>query len=314
MRNDPSVLHVLYRGPLESCNYGCAYCPFAKRVDTGARLHADRVALSRFVGWVETTTTHRLGVLFTPWGEALTRRWYRDALIRLSHLPHVERAVIQTNLSVDVHWCGDANPGSLAIRATYHPEWSWRPRFVARVRALHHAGIRVSCGVVGMLRFREEIAALRAELPPDVYLWVNAVKTPQPEPYSEDDVRWFELIDPLFRLELSRHESRGRSCRAGATAICVYGDGTVRRCHFIAEPLGNLYVDDLSSMLRERACSRAACGCAIGYVYLDHLDLRTIYGDGILERVPARSSRGAARVHLPMAASAVDDRRSTSQS
>jgi DNA-binding CsgD family transcriptional regulator len=27
-------LDILYRGPLASCNYGCEYCPFAKRKDT----------------------------------------------------------------------------------------------------------------------------------------------------------------------------------------------------------------------------------------------------------------------------------------
>ncbi|MEN8446791.1 MAG: radical SAM protein, partial [Cyanobacteria bacterium J06555_13] len=27
-------LSILYRGPLLSCNYGCEYCPFAKRQQT----------------------------------------------------------------------------------------------------------------------------------------------------------------------------------------------------------------------------------------------------------------------------------------
>jgi hypothetical protein len=38
-------LSILYRGPLSSCNYGCDYCPFAKRVETSAEREADRRAL-----------------------------------------------------------------------------------------------------------------------------------------------------------------------------------------------------------------------------------------------------------------------------
>src|SRR5439155_12206691 len=33
--------HVLYRGPLSSCNYGCHYCPFAKHAETHADLQGD---------------------------------------------------------------------------------------------------------------------------------------------------------------------------------------------------------------------------------------------------------------------------------
>ena len=40
-----SVLRFLYRGPLESCNYGCVYCPFAKKVDSRADLAKDRVVV-----------------------------------------------------------------------------------------------------------------------------------------------------------------------------------------------------------------------------------------------------------------------------
>ena len=56
-----------------------------------------------------------VGVLFTPWGEALVRKGYRDALVELSHLPHVDRVAIQTNLSAPlrfvqagVKWCKKA--------------------------------------------------------------------------------------------------------------------------------------------------------------------------------------------------------------
>src|SRR5581483_9795961 len=97
-------LSILYRGPLSSCNYACGYCPFAKHTESAAELAADRRALERFVGWVAGQAAHTLGILFTPWGEAPVRRSYQDALIRLTRLPHVRRAAIQTNLSCGLDW------------------------------------------------------------------------------------------------------------------------------------------------------------------------------------------------------------------
>ena len=93
----PLDLSILYRGPLASCNYDCPYCPFAKRRDDPAALRADRAALDRFVDWAERNPDgDRISVLFTPWGEALTRSWYRRALLRLAGLAQVQRVAIQT--------------------------------------------------------------------------------------------------------------------------------------------------------------------------------------------------------------------------
>src|SRR5262245_43327614 len=103
-------LAILYRGDLESCNYACAYCPFAKRRDTRAALAADARALDRFVDWIARRHDLRFGILFTPWGEALIRRFYRDAFVRLSRMPHVARVVAQTNLSYPLGWLADAEP------------------------------------------------------------------------------------------------------------------------------------------------------------------------------------------------------------
>jgi MoaA/NifB/PqqE/SkfB family radical SAM enzyme len=95
---------VLYRGPLSSCNYGCDYCPFAKRQENEAELAADRAALKRFVGWVAARPADRISALFTPWGEALVRSWYPAALARPAAMPHVGRAAIQTNLAGRLDW------------------------------------------------------------------------------------------------------------------------------------------------------------------------------------------------------------------
>src|SRR5258708_1938456 len=97
-------LSILYRGPLSSCNYGCAYCPFAKHAETRQEHDTDRRALERFISWIETNPQHQFSVLFTPWGEALIRKRYQQAFVRLTSLPHINKVAIQTNLSCQLGW------------------------------------------------------------------------------------------------------------------------------------------------------------------------------------------------------------------
>ena len=111
-------LTILYRGPLSSCNYDCWYCPFAKRQESPADLSKDRAALERFTAWVEDHPRIGLRILFTPWGEALVRRWYQDALVRLTALPHVSRVAIQTNLSCPLNWVDACDKERLALWTT----------------------------------------------------------------------------------------------------------------------------------------------------------------------------------------------------
>lgn len=280
-------LSILYRGPLSSCNYECAYCPFAKRRETKTQLAADRDALRRFIGWIAGRNDHRFSVLFTPWGEALVRPWYREALVDLTQLDHVSKAAVQTNLSCPLGWIGRTRRDRFALWATYHPSQIDRRRFLARCRQLDEFGVRYSVGMVGLKEHRAEIAALRRELPSHVYLWINAYKR-LPDYYSPEEARFLETIDPLFAINNTRHSSLGQACSAGQSVISVDGDGTMRRCHFIAEPIGNLYAPDFERALRPRPCTNATCGCHIGYVHLKRLELDAVFGDGILERVPAK--------------------------
>src|SRR3569623_1846613 len=106
-------LSLLYRGPLSSCNYGCPYCPFAKHAESAAEHAADAQALERFLAWVEAQTERRISVFFTPWGEALIRRRYQRALVRLTGMAHVEKAAIQTNLSCRLDWCDECDRSRL---------------------------------------------------------------------------------------------------------------------------------------------------------------------------------------------------------
>jgi len=279
-------LYILYRGPLGSCNYDCRYCPFAKHRSDRAELDADRAGLEAFTQWVETATGHHHSILFTPWGEALTRRWYPEALVSLSHLPHVRRVAIQTNLSASIDWIADAQLETLALWTTFHPSQVSLERYLGRCEALLERGVRFSVGIVGTQENAPFAQQLRDALPKHVYVWVNAYKSEGSDYYPQDVRAHFEAIDPLFSINAVRHRSAGFACQAGESSMTVDGNGDVRRCHFIAEPLGNLYTDSLESMLAPRPCTNDTCGCHIGYVHLERLGLRARFGRGLMERIP----------------------------
>ncbi|MEZ6188560.1 MAG: STM4011 family radical SAM protein [Planctomycetota bacterium] len=279
----PPLLRLLYRGSLGSCNYACAYCPFAKATDSREVMQRDREEVERFVDWARGYPG-RLGVLFTPWGEALVRPWYRAALVALSRLEHVERVAIQTNLAAPLDFVDDADLDALALWATYHPSQTSRERFLDRIAELERRGARYSVGVVGLREHFAELRALRAALPAHVYLWVNAYKR-DPAYYAPDEVAWLTELDPHFALNRVYHESLGAACRTGASVLSVDGAGGLRRCHFVDAPLGNLYTDPLEAVLAERPCPNARCGCFIGYAHLERLELEREFGPNLLERI-----------------------------
>jgi hypothetical protein len=290
-------LSILYRGPLASCNYACGYCPFAKRKDSRAALTLDRTQLERFVEWV-AARERPVSILFTPWGEALIRRHYRTAMTRLSHMPHVRRVAAQTNLSFPLGWLDACDRERFALWCTYHPGEVARETFLARCRDLDKRGMRYSVGIVGLREHFDEIEAVRAALDAQVYLWINAYKR-QPGYYTLADIDRLAAIDPLFELNNQVWDSHGRHCRAGHTAITVDGDGTARRCHFVKEPIGNIYAADFEDRLVPRACSGTVCRCHIGYVHMDGLDLYSLFGRGVMERVPERPvGRDDARLRI----------------
>ena len=282
-------LSVLYRGPLSSCNYNCHYCPFAKHRETAAELADDRRNLLKFSDWVcNRPEDDRIGVFFTPWGEALTRRWYRDSIARLSHCRQVTKVAVQTNLSCQLDWLKECRQDNVGLWCTYHPSETSLSAFLAQCRELDGTSVSYSVGVVGLKENFSDIESLRAQLSPGVYLWINAYKDVV-DYYSPDETERLETIDPLFRINNTRHSSFGKACRTGETVVSVDGDGDVRRCHFIKDVIGNIYQDDIQTVLAPRSCTNRTCGCHIGYVHMGDLHLEQVFGEGILERVPSKS-------------------------
>lgn len=280
----PVDLTLLYRGPLASCDYDCGYCPFAKRRDTPGQLSADRAALDRFTRWAVGQRADRLSVLFTP-GEGLVRSWYRRALVELSHQPHIRRVAIQTNLSGRTDWLAAADRECVALWCTYHPGQTRYDRFLTRTRELTDLGVRFSVGVVGLPEHLDHARRLRADLPPHVYLWVNAAEG---RTYTDPEAATWTALDPLFPYSRNPHPSAGLPCRTGESVLSVDGDGTVRRCHFVRTELGNLYDGSYRRDPAPRPCPLAVCDCHIGYVHLESLPLYDVFAGGVLERIPAR--------------------------
>ncbi len=276
---------ILYRGPLSSCNYACDYCPFAKTKNTRDELADDAAKLQRFTEWA-TTRSQSMGILFTPWGEALIRKHYQQAFVALSHADNVKRVAAQTNLSFNPEFLAECDLDAVRLWTTYHPTQTTLDAFVRRCETLSEMGVTYSVGCVGFTDAYDEIVALRKAIPDDVYVWINAYKR-QNNYYSAEDIQKFEEIDPLFRFNTKRHPSLGRGCRAGHTAFTVDGEGIARRCHFIDQEIGSIYDDNFAAKLQPSACTNTNCGCHIGYVHMPELELYERFGDGVLERIPA---------------------------
>ena len=283
----PSALSLLYRGRLSSCNYDCDYCPFAKTRDSRATLQRDASDLARFVDWA-ARQTRTLSILFTPWGEGLVRRHYREAMIALSHLPHVRRVAIQTNLCIGTRWLDRVDTRSFALWCTYHPSQVSMRVFVDRCLDLRRRGIRFSVGMVALREAFDEIERLRAMLPADVPMWLNAYDQRTADYYDGTDTQRLAAIDPHFGYNLAPPPSLGAPCATGESVLSVDGDGDVRRCHFVAERLGNLYDGSFAARLGPRPCPNPICDCFIGYVHRTDLPFARDYAGGQLERVPAR--------------------------
>jgi sulfatase maturation enzyme AslB (radical SAM superfamily) len=276
-------LTVLYRGPLSSCNYGCSYCPFAKRRETAAQRERDRAALSRFCDWLSLQTQHRWQVLFTPWGEALVRKCYRKAVVELSHWPHVERVAVQTNLSGSLAWLARVEPSKVGLWTTFHPSEVTLDSFLSQVAIVRQRGISLSVGLVGTPAHLELLEDLRCRLPDDVYLWVNALQGRRRR-YDAEEIARVLAVDPLFLNNLRPQSTLGLPCRTGETAFTVDGEGTMRRCHFVDTPLGSIHDPHWERFLQARPCPRRRCDCHLGHMHLPHLDLPAVFGEGWLER------------------------------
>jgi len=275
-------LRITYRGSLDSCNYGCDYCPFSKREADKGRLSRDHDQLQRFGDWV-ARQQRSIRLLFTPWGEALIWPYYQNQLERLSQLDHVRSVTIQTNLSGKQDWLVRAKSEKIVLWATFHPSQTNLDKFVKQCLSALVQGARLSVGIVGLKENLGLLPALRDALPTQVYIWVNAYKD-QVDYYRDKEIQFIKNFDAFFDFNLHDHASRGRACHTGESAFTVDGDGNIRRCHFIEDTIGNIYDYRPDSVLQQRPCTAAKCECYIGYIHLKDLAFRKHFGPDFFER------------------------------
>ncbi len=276
--------HITYRGSLSSCNYDCHYCPFAKTTNSRTELQQDYQALDRFVTWVQQRP-ETIRLLITPWGEALVRKPYQQAMITLSHANNIDKVAIQTNLSGNLAWVNQANKQRLALWTTFHPSQTTLEKFVAKCLYLHQNKVRFSVGTVGLKSDLDLIEALRKALPESIYLWVNAYKD-EANYYADQDIRRIMQVDPLFDINRQNYPSMGEDCDSGHHSFMVDHLGDVQRCHLIKDKFANIYDDDFARHLQPRVCGIERCDCHIGYIHLKKLKLHQVFKHGMVERIP----------------------------
>ncbi len=157
--------------------------------------------------------------------------------------------------------------------------------FLDHCQALKQHNISFSVGMVGIKENIPAIEKMRKALPKDIYLWINAYKR-TPDYYTESERRRLEAADRLFPVSNRTYKSKGKACCCGESVIAVAGNGDYKRCHFSDETLGNIYKMPFEKPLSYGICPENECRCHIGYVHLKVQNLKTTYGNAILERVP----------------------------
>lgn len=276
---------ILYRGSLKTCNYNCWYCPFGKAKMSDHELNKDRHGLEKFADWICSRSSDQVSVMFTPWGEALIHPYYQDVVAGLSYLPHVEKIVIQTNLSCQIRWLDNCNAEKTALWCSFHPGQADTRIFHDKCVRLDNMGLRFSVGAVALREHKNEIRILRSQLPDHIYFWLNAFKH-TPDYYTEKDICFFESVDPFFRINTKDYPSRGKECRCGESVLSADENGDIRQCHFIPGIIGNIYTSGIEKALMKRRCTNPTCHCHIGYVHMNDLNLYSLFQDGVLERIP----------------------------
>lgn len=282
---------MLYRGSLKSCNYHCSYCPFSKHPMTAGELEKDR---EQWLSFVETFTEHAglldiRALMVAPYGEALLHPWYWEGLARITACLEVDAAGAQTNLSFPVRESlaryrergGDVQ--KLRIWATFHPEMTTVEMFAEQCAELRDAGIAMCAGAVGVPEHIGILRILRDRLPEDIYLWINGMDG-RKRPYTEDELKAFQDMDPFFQRELLPVPADVSRCRR---RIFMEGDGKLRTCNM--SPFLDIDWKALCTTadFPEPLCTRKTCSCYLAYGGRDDQVNQRLFGSYPVFRIPS---------------------------
>ena len=300
---------VLYRGSLKSCNYHCSYCPFSKNRMNKRELDRDREQWFSFVrNFAEKAGAFGVRALMVvPYGEALIHPWYWEGLAHISACRRTDVVGAQTNASFSIAESlayFDAYGGvreKLRLWATFHPEMTTVKEFSDRCRELADKGITLCAGAVGVPEHIGLIQKLREELPEDIYLWINKMDGLR-RPYTEEEKKAFQKIDPYFSRELVPVLADESKC---TERLFVEGDGRLRICN-ISKVLGvesEMFCQTFFSSLKaasptggrgaisvesKQVCGRRVCSCYLAYGGRGDFMNRILFGPYPLFRIPRR--------------------------
>jgi MoaA/NifB/PqqE/SkfB family radical SAM enzyme len=285
------ALLVLFRSRLEWCNYTCHYCPWnadVVRVEPGM-FTEDAKRVHRVIDRIEELP-RPVEFFITPKAEYLVLPYWREAVLRLVRMPHVERVTVQTNLSFDVANFLESVPrGKLALWTTYHPtecDEAGLDALHRKWQLLLEKEIPFSVGIVGTGENLDAMEKLRSRLDPRIYLWVNAYKREDEFLPNELQRRRIRRVDPHFDLNDQHYPSLGQPCTAGQRAVYLDDEGEIRRCFFVGEVLGNLFRDGWTTLDSPKCCPVKTCHCYVGQMHIVDLNFRGIYGKHLAARIP----------------------------
>ena len=165
----------------------------------------------------------------------------------LTRMPHVRKAAIQTNLSCKLDWVDACDRTGSPSGATFHPREIDRetlPGEVPRTGSPRRPLQRRRGRPQGTpRRDRRPFAASCRRTSTSGSTPTSASRTITPPEMVSSSTAHRPAVPDQHPLP----PQPGRAMPGRATVISVDGDGTVRRCHFIREPIGNLYAPDFEA-------------------------------------------------------------------
>jgi hypothetical protein len=257
------------------------YCPWNAneiRVESDA-FRDDEARLNRIIERVAGSAATSGRIFYHAQGRISGIALLRDAVRRLSALPHVRRVTVQTNLAWDVaSFLPTVDVNKLALWTTYHPtevDAFGLEALHVKWEALRSAGVRFSVGIVGTRDNLDAMdAAACADCRPNVYLWVNAYKREGAYYTSARRPQRIRTIDPYFDLnDQIFPESPVSRCTAGSHAVYLDDEGDLRRCFFVGKVIGNLFRDGWQTLPAPTSCPIATCHCYVGHMHVVELDI-----------------------------------------
>ena len=276
---------IYYRGFIKSCNYRCSYCAFAKRSGSLSELQRETDGLRRFYEKI-CRQKEPVQIFFLPYGEGLIHSVYQEAIADLSALPQVQAVGIQTNLSLEPESFLQilrqrGNAAKVRLWATYHAEMTTRAGFVAKVKRLA-AEVAIAAGMVATPEKEEEIRALRAELPPQIYLWLNAMDR-RKAAFSQPVIERLREVDPMFGYEFAPYRDRAAGGKGFSRCLAAnqqYLDkGILRASCFFQK----------GEKSQNPAChNHRRCDCYLGYSNFIGNPSASFFGENRVFRIPQK--------------------------